>query len=298
MQLTICALPYASGQPMVGMGLGPVRYLEARPETLLADHGHETETAVVQPRLEAGLSEPDAVGVIDAALALAVATAGRADRFPLVLAGNCNSCLGTIAGARSGMNGADGIGVVWFDAHGDLNTPETTPGGFFDGMGLAIATGRAYDDVRQAAGLSEPVPEACVAHIGARDLDPPESDYLATAGMLSLSAAELQSGGSAAALEPVLRELRTRTADVYLHIDIDVLSNDVAPGVDFPAPGGLSLAELERAVSAVAETFTVRAAALTAYDPARDRGHATLRSGLRLMEAIADAVGGQAGLST
>jgi arginase len=107
--------------------------------------------------------------------------------------------------------------------------------------------------------------------------------------MLSLSATELQEDPAGQGLSATLRTLRDRVADIYLHVDIDVLAGEFAPGVDFPTPGGLTPAELEGALTRVSREFTVRAAALTAYDPDRERDDVTLHSGLRLMEVIAAA---------
>jgi len=290
-KLTIIGVPYAAGRLEEGMGLGPARYLEAGADVVLAKAGHDVEVVRLRQGLEGAATEPDAVARIDAVLASAVSEALAAGRFPLVLAGNCNSCLGTLAALQGGERPTiPAVGIVWFDAHGDLNTPETSPGGFFDGMGLAIATGRCWSEVRRGAGLASAVVESCVLHLGSRDLDPPESRYLEESAMLSLSAAELQRAGGAEALRAALGTLGARAEGVYLHIDIDVLSGDHAPGVDFPSPGGLGFDELEDAVRTVAREVPVRAAALTAYSPDRDRDETTLRSGLRLMELIAEVV--------
>ncbi len=295
MKATIIAVPYAAGRFATGMGLGPVKYLATHPEVALAAGGHDVEVVEVRPRLDPAFDEPAAVAVIDTALADAAAAALAAGRFPLVLAGNCNSALGTLAGMQA--TGATRVGIVWFDAHGDLNTPDTTPGGFFDGMGLAIATGRTGADIAAAIGV-RPVLEAHVLHLGARDLDPPEIAYLARGVMPSIGAAALQAdvaGAPDGALRAALAALRAATDQVYLHVDIDVLAAGFAPGVDFPSAGGLSLPDLENALRRVVAELPVRAAALTAYDPDRDRGEVTLRSGLRLVTVIADALQAKAG---
>jgi arginase len=290
-RLTVIGVPYAAGRLEEGMGLGPTRYLEAGADVVLAEAGHDVEVVTLRPDLHDTATEPDAVVRIDAVLASAVSEALAAGRFPLVLAGNCNSCLGTLAALQAGDGSPiPSVGIVWFDAHGDLNTPETSPGGFFDGMGLAIATGRAHPEVRRRVGLGSAIPESRVLHLGSRDLDAPESRYLEESAMLSLSADELQRAGGADTLRAALGTLGTQAEGVYLHIDIDVLSGDHAPGVDFPSPGGLGFDELEGAVRAVAREIPVRAAALTAYNPDHERDETTLRSGLRLMEIIAEVV--------
>jgi arginase len=288
-RLTVIGVPYAAGRFEEGMGLGPTRYLEAGADVVLAEAGHDVEVLTLRPDLRDAVTELEATVIIDAELASAVSTALAAGRFPLVLAGNCNSCLGTLAGLQGGERPeAPATGIVWFDAHGDLNTLETSPGGFFDGMGLAIATGRTYPEIRRGAGLESAIAESCVLHLGSRDLDPSESRYLAESAMLSLSVAELQRRDRPGVLGATLGTLKARVEAVYLHIDIDVLSGDHAPGVDFPAPGGLAMDELEDTVRTVAQQVPVRAAALTAYDPDHDRDGTTLETGLRLMKLVAE----------
>jgi len=286
---TIISLPYAAGRPDVGMGLGPGRLLAAHPERLLGEHGHRVDVVEVRPAMAARLDEPEAVALLDHALAAVVADALDAERFPLVLAGNCNSSLGTIAGLQQSLGRR--VAGVWCDAHGDLNVPGSAPDAFFDGMGLAIATGRARDDLARGIGLT-PVPESHVLHLGSRDLDPPEAAYLGRGAMPWIAAAALQDdvAGSTPALAAALADLERRTDATYLHVDVDVLSEAFAPGVDFPCPGGLTLSELEDVLVQVVSTLSVRAAAITAYDPDRERDETTLRSALRLIVAIIDAI--------
>ena len=169
---------------------------------------------------------------------------------------------------------------MWFDAHGDFNTPETSPGGFVDGMPLAMATGRCYPQVWQRLG-EEPaaVPEAHVLHVGSRDFDPGEQQSLADSGVEVVSGEDIVRRGVRAALVPALDTLRGHVEAVYLHIDIDVLDPAAAPAVDFPSTGGLTVPELEEAIWLVAGHLSVRAAALTAYDrSATTRTRARCRS--------------------
>jgi arginase len=144
MNLTIISVPYAGGRLEEGKGKGPSRHLAARPDGRLTELGHNVDLVTVHPRLEDAHDEPEAATRIAAVLGAAVSQAARSQRFPLVLAGNCNSCLGTLAGPQLERGDAGpGEGIVWFDTHGDLNTPESSPGGFFDGMGLCSFRRRA-----------------------------------------------------------------------------------------------------------------------------------------------------------
>jgi arginase len=197
-----------------------------------------------------------------------VRDAVQGERFPLVLAGNCNSAVGTLAGIKA----ADPrpLGVVWLDGHADLNTPETTPSGFLDGMALAIALGRCWRTMSAGVPGFRPLDEEDVVLVGARDLDPGEREYLARSAITVVDG-RADAADRAAALARALDRLAERVEDVYLHIDLDVLDPEEARANPLAPPGGLSVNEAASAVAAVADRLSIRAAAITAYDPSCDR---------------------------
>src|SRR6478735_11713834 len=112
------------------------------------------------------------------AFAKHVHAARTARRFPVVLSGNCLAAVGVIAGL------GEGTGVIWIDAHGDFNTPQTTTRGFLDGMTLATATGKCWVELANGIEGFMPVPEDAVVLIGARDLDPGEKAALARSSIV------------------------------------------------------------------------------------------------------------------
>ncbi|MCP9485786.1 MAG: arginase family protein [Gaiellaceae bacterium MAG52_C11] len=243
---TLIQVPYDLGRDG-GMGAG----VPVLAETLadLAD-----DTVVVAPA-DASLNETAACLEIVRGVREQVRDVGAADRFPLVLAGNCHSSLGTVAGL--GIP----VGVVWLDAHADFNTPETTSSGFLDGMALALLTGSGWAALRATIAGHVPVPVRHVVLAGARDLDSAEEQRLTSAPVLRAQAADLNEA---------LDTLRERVSDVYLHVDLDVLDPSVGRANRFACDGGFTLEELELAVDAVQARFTVCAAAVTAYDPDED----------------------------
>jgi arginase len=188
----------------------------------------------------------------------------RDGRLPVVAGGNCNVALGMVAGLRRAAG--EPLGIAWFDAHGDFNTPQTSPGGFLDGMPLAMAVGRAHRDAVWSNLGDEPVAEAHALHVGARDLDPGEELNFQAAAVLRVTGSQLSAGGVAAAAE-AFRQLAERVPAVYLHIDIDVLDPRFVPAIDFPTPGGLSPDELLDLVAALRAHLPFAGISLTAYDP-------------------------------
>ncbi|HWQ14685.1 MAG TPA: arginase family protein [Roseiflexaceae bacterium] len=287
MNLTIIPVPYSLDVPDTGMGKAPEALLAAGLVGRLESAGCTVRAA--QPvRIPASGEPREArLGQLLALLGREVARARAASAFPLVLGGDCLTALGTIAGL---LDPAD-TAVAWLDAHGDFNTPAITVSGYLGGMPLACAVGRGLDELRAAAGLPAAVPEANVALIGARDLDPLEEAALAGSGVALVRGAELAGGARTLgrALGP-LGEL----SQLYLHVDIDVLDPAEAPGVDYPAAGGLRLEELRAAVQRIAGMGNLAALALTAVNPEKDADGRTVRAALDVVEAaVAEAVNAQ-----
>lgn len=318
MKLTVLSVPYHLGRESGGMALGPRRYLEAGVAARLAARGHEVE--VVEVRRPAPFaSELQAVVSVNEVLAAKVRAARAAGSLPVVAGGNCNVALGMTAGL-----GARDTAVVWFDAHGDFNTPETTPSGFLDGMPLAMACGVAHLEAWAQARGDAVDPRACV-HAGGRDLDPGELVNLAARGVrvvdtpslrrelgtiagvasggardhegdvgapgASRGARESLAGAVAAARTVADRAAAPDAARAYLHVDLDVLDPAFVPGVDFPSPGGLTPDELVAAARTVAAGIPVEGLSVTAYDPeCDDESDTTLATGLGLIERLVEVV--------
>lgn len=196
-----------------------------------------------------------------AGLADAVRTARAAGRFPLVLAGNCNTAVGTLGG----LSAEDVPAVLWFDAHGDFNTPETTTTGFLDGMGLAMLTGDCWRELTRSVPGFQAIPERTGCLLGARDLDPLEAKALARSSLRVLRPEELTQG-----LDNTLREPGRLARGAYVHVDLDVLDSTEGRVSKYEVPGGLSAATLIEAVTSIGRHLPIHAAALTAYDPSYD----------------------------
>ena len=179
-----------------------------------------------------------------------------------------------------------GCGVVWIDAHGDFNTPDSTVSGYFAGMSLAVITGHCYSNLWAEVGDNTPITEAATLMLGVRDLDAAERQ------LLELSAIQVVSWKEGKPQRDVLASLDAlakRVREIYLHIDMDALAPEAAPGLVMPpVEGGVSLPEMEEIMIAVAGRFRIRAATLATYNPELDRDEKTLRAGLRIMEALAE----------
>jgi arginase len=157
-----------------------------------------------------------------------VAGEARAGRVPVVISGDCTTSLGVVAGLqRAGRDPR----VVWFDGHGDVQTPQTSSSGYVGGFPVRQLVGGSDRTAPERLGL-RPVPERDVVLVDARDLDPPEVEYLAQSGIRRVPVDRVGDVG----------------APVYLHVDVDVTNPDDLPGLLFPAAGGPALAAVTTSV--------------------------------------------------
>ncbi len=218
-------------------------------------------------------------------LAEKVCDAASGGAFPLVLAGNCISCVGTLAGL-----GAPVPSIIWLDAHGDFNTPETTISGFLDGMALATAVGRCWGKLAATVPGFRPVPERQAVIVGARDLDVDEGALLDSSSVHLVDVQRIRNHGLYAALEPLWARIQAQTERAYLHIDLDVLDPSEARVNHFPPSSGLTLAELLGIVRLVRERCTLAAAAITAYDPEYDEGEKAVRAATAVIRELSSRV--------
>ncbi|MFL5540416.1 MAG: arginase family protein [Longimicrobiaceae bacterium] len=281
MPVDLITVPYDSALRGERMGAGPLHFL--------ANGAAERLRGVAESVRETGVeAAPGFRAEIATAFDLARATAFavRAARghgaFPLVLAGNCITAAGVLASLP-----AETTGIVWLDAHGDLNTPETTRSGFLDGMALSVALGRCWEAMAGAVDAFAPVAEEKVLLLGARDLDPAEREYLKRSRVHHLAPDAVRGDALADALDA----LAGRMQQVYLHVDLDVHDPSGGAANAFAAPGGLTAGEVRRVAEEVAARIPIAAASITAYDPAYDADGRMLEIGLELMETLAELAG-------
>jgi arginase len=199
----------------------------------------------------------------------------------LVLSGNCFLALGTV----SGLGLAD-LGIVWFDAHGEYNTPETTASGYLDGMGLATATGDCWRALAATIPGFQPVPPEKILLVGGHDFDPEERSRLARSRLALVAPADVTGRGVRPALHPALDRLRLRAGRLYVHIDLDVLDPAEGRANELAAAGGMSAAAIEEAVALVQGQFEIAGVGVAGYDPAFDEDGRVVRAACRILSAL------------
>ncbi len=280
------AVPYDSGHRGLRMGAGPEHLLESGLGEALEAGGRRVRSETLRPAGDPP-AEVATAFELDGLLSRRVRSAVSEGAFPLVLSGNCNASLGTLAGV-----GPQGLGVVWFDAHADFNTPETTTTGFTDGMGLAIAVGHCWREMARGVPGFVAVPEENVVLAGTRDLEPAERERLDASRIGPVGADRIGEQGLRRALAEALDALGDRVERVYVHLDLDVLDAErVGKANGFAPGGGLNAEELEAALGMVRERFAVAACGIASYDPAFDKDGRVLRVALAAAKTLASPVG-------
>ena len=284
------ALDLGAGRRGVDMGPSAIRY--AGLDTRIEELGRRCED---WGNVTAAVAEASSVGDERARFLLQiketceriadlVARAVDEGFLPLVLGGDHSVALGTLGGLAR-MKGPGG--VLWLDAHGDLNRPETSPTGNVHGMPLAAALGRAGSEFESDAFSLPAIDPARVALVGVRSLDEAERELLAALDARVYTMSDLDRLG----VESVMREALEHVAgDGFVHVslDMDVLDPDVAPGVGTPVRGGLSYREAHLAMELVAESGLAGSLEVVEVNPILDRENETSRLAVEL---VASALG-------
>jgi arginase len=272
--ISLIQLPYDSGRFGERMGRGPIALLDSGLAEHLRSVGNEVDVASV--RLSEGLhSETNALVELQGLAVPLIRDAIERQARPIILSGNCGTA------ALSAMAALDprSTGIIWFDAHADFNTPETSPSGFLDGMGLAILTGRCWRRLAERFESFQPVLDSQVIQIGVREKDPPEVQLLQESGIKQIPTVAL------AELPEVLRQLGTNT--VYVHVDLDVIDTSEGRANGWACGGGLSLNQLRDALELIGCRASIVAGAVTCYDPAVDADGRIGRAIPRIVELLA-----------
>jgi arginase len=284
------ALDLGQGRRGVDMGPSAIRYagLAARIDELGLEY-------VDWGNVETAVAEASAVGDEHARflpqikatcqrIAALVAQASGEDYFPVVLGGDHSVALGTFAGLQK-VHGSGG--AIWIDAHGDLNSPETSPTGNVHGMVLAAALGLAGDTFKGESWGLPALAQGRVALIAVRSLDEGEQALLRELDVCVFTMSDVDRLG----VERVVREALSHVAGsgfVHVSLDMDALDPEVAPGVGTPVRGGLSYREAHLALELVAESGLATALDVVEVNPILDRENET---GKLAVELIASALG-------
>jgi arginase len=281
MRVDLVTVPYRYDERGEGLGAGPDALLAAGLPEQLRDAGINltgSHEAYLDPALQEEGRTALNIGRLGADTARLVAAARRNGDGALVLAGDDTAAIGVVSGLRQAAGAGEVIGVVWVDAHGDFNTPETSFSGILAGMPVAIMAGLAGPIWRDAAGLATPVETSNIVLAGVRELDEKEEELIRSTDVHVVPATELCDGDDFA---QAIDRLARRCALLYLHVDLDVLDPRFVPSASTPSANGLSIEELIATMATVLETGKVAAVAISSLNPgAGARGERSVASAM------------------
>jgi arginase len=206
-------------------------------------------TVVLAPEERKAYGEWNRLGLANGQLARILAAEVKAGAFPIGLLANCSALMGMLGGLQQSGPAARPlrVGLVFIDAHGDFNTPETTLSGMLGGMPVAISAGLCLTRLRVKSGLDPALPERHIVLAGARDLDPLEQDLLDRSAVERLSVDDIKT--RSATIDQQMKRLEGLTDLIYVHVDMDVLDPPEVAGHPLAVPGGPTSLELAAALT-------------------------------------------------
>lgn len=292
--IQILGVPIDLGAGRRGVDMGPsaIRYAQLADEIRALGLECEDLGNISVPIAEQSLTSDDPhlrylPFVIEATERIrnAVISVFSDEQMPLILGGDHSLSIGTLAALAQVWKNPS---VIWIDAHGDFNTPQTTPSGNIHGMALAVGTGRGAPQLLQIFRSERFIAPTKVALIGVRSLDPGERTLLKESGVHVFTMADIDRRGLQKILEEALNRISTDTDALHVSFDMDAIDPDVAPGVGTPVSGGLSYREAHLVMETVAESKLLRSLEVVEVNPILDEHNRTARLAVEL---IASALG-------
>lgn len=290
--VAILGVPLGYGASMAGVDIGPAALRVARLQQRIERLGYAVRD-LGEMRLERMQSVPAAgeklkyIREISNAceqLADEVEVILEAGELPLVLGGDHSIAIGSFAGAASYFKQQkETLGLIWFDAHADMNTPETTPSGNIHGMPLAALLGYGAPELINVGGFAPKLDPSLCVHIGARDIDPGERELIHKLGMRFFTMREIDERGMSAVMDEAITIASRATAGYGVTFDVDALDPGDAPGSGTLVRGGLTYREAHLGMEKIAEAGGMRYLEIVEINTALDVNNKTAELGVELI---------------
>jgi len=287
-KIHIVGVPMDLGQNRRGVDMGPsaLRYagLQARLEQLSYEVCDEGNVAVPNPEeqvAEGSGGRLEAVATVCQTIYdIATTCVGTGD-FAIFLGGDHSISIGSISAASR----EEGVGVIWIDAHGDFNTPASSPSGNIHGMPAAVLVGEGPEELVNLGHAGPKLHPAQVVQIGVRDLDPVERKRLGHSGLTVYTMRHVDELGMAAIARQALDKLR-HTSHIHVSLDMDSLDPAEAPGVGTPVPGGLSYREAHLLMEILGDSGRISSLDIVEINPILDQMNKTADLAVGLVASL------------
>ena len=290
--VSILGVPLHYGQSMGGVHLGPAAMRVAKLAERIASLGYDVndrgDLPIERTHSLPGFDEklkylPE---IYEAMVRLAAQTESITDagEFPITLGGDHSIAIGSLSGVVKAFRKRDQrLGLIYFDAHADMNTPDTTPSGHIHGMPLAVLLGHGAPELVNVGGFSPKFDPKLCAHVGARDLDPGERELIRRLGMRFFTMREIDERGLATCMREAIAIAGQGSGGYAVTFDVDVLDPGDAPGSGTLVRGGLSYREAHLAMEMIAEAGAMRSLEVVEINTALDVNNRTAELGVQLI---------------
>ncbi len=226
--------------------------------------------------------EPDNIGVLGGLVADSVAKARRSGKAVVMTGGDCCHISGVFGGLQDAHGPDARIGLVWFDAHGDFNTPHTTLSGMLGGMPVAVCAGLAYPTWREGSHIVAPIPTDRIVMVDVRNLDEAEEQLIRSTDVTIVPNIDGRIDDS---LTTAINSLADRCDLIYFHIDSDILDETLVPNHGTREPNGPNMAQVQDAIDTVMATGKVAAYAVVSVYGSGEGRERSVESGIELVES-------------
>ncbi|MFL6209005.1 MAG: arginase [Pyrinomonadaceae bacterium] len=291
-RVSILGVPLGFGSALAGVDLGPAAMRVARLNQRIAQLGYEVrdlgDLRIERPQTFAPPQEkakylPEIAAACEL-LAGEVQNVMRAGELPIILGGDHSIAIGSVAGVAALHHAQQQpIGLIWFDAHADMNTPETSQSGNIHGMPLAALLGYGPPELTQVAGFAPKLEPRFCAHVGGRDIDPPERELIKQLGMRFFTMREIDERGMSACMDEAIAIAQRAPAGYHVTLDVDALDPGDAPGSGTVVRGGLTYREAHLGMEKIAEAGGMIALEVVEINTALDNNNRTAELGVELI---------------
>jgi arginase len=295
--IAIIGAPLDLGSGRRGVDMGPSAVRVANLNRRLAELGYEVEdlgnVPVVQPESEPE-GQPQAKylpQITDTCTRLAemVEKALNQGKFPLVLGGDHSIAVGTVSGVSKYLRDRKGkLGMIWIDAHTDMNTPGTSPSGNVHGMPLACCIGAGPDELTRIFGYAPKIDPANVALVGIRSVDEQERINVQHSGVHVFTMRDIDERGLGRVVEEAIRIASSGTTGFHVSLDMDAVDPQEAPGVGTPVRGGITYREAHLAMETLNDTGRMLSMEVVEVNPVIDEVN---RTAMLAVELVMSAMG-------
>jgi arginase len=293
--VTLIYCPLHLGGPHAGVSLGPAAMKVARLVSRIEKIGYKIER-------EVDIAVPDVltwwekgrgagryvseIAEVSMSVAKAVDEALQAGTIAVTLGGDHSLAIGSIAGVSAYYRRQkEEFGLLWFDAHGDINTPDTSPSGNIHGMPFAVSLGNGDSSLVNLYDFAPKVQPNRCALVGIRDLDQEETRLVRDSGILPFTMRDVDDYGIKKVINDSLRSIGSDLGGLHVSFDLDVIDPDVAPGVSTDSRGGLTYRESHYALELLADTNLVRSIDIVELNPTLDIKNRTAELAVELVQS-------------